>query len=292
MNRRDFLKLLLLSSASLALKASPLQFAPPIISARNKWVPKISSESFGFIAMGDMGTGWKTQYELIKLANNFSPENTPAVILLGDIIYPSAKPELIDPNFIKPFAPMLEKGFKFYPVWGNHDWIADKAVHLKSYFLAPDYYNFRIGPSEIWNLNSNEFDQKQANWLNSSLASSQAIWKIVNLHHSPYSSGLVHHNNVHLIKNLCPILDAHGVDLCLSGHNHLYERTDKINSTVYVVSGGGSASLHKFADKVDFPRLSINSSHHFLHVTGNYLNLSLKSIDIKGNLIDQTALTK
>jgi hypothetical protein len=235
-----------------------------------------------------MGTGWKVQYDLIKQISVVAGLE-PNVLLLGDIIYPSAKADLIDSCITKPFLPLLQKNCKMFPLWGNHDWMEQKAIYLKQYFAAPDYYQFRIGPAEFWNLNSNQFDSEQAEWLKRSLAQSQARWKIVSLHHSPYSSGQVHHNNEGLIKNLTPILAKHGVQLCLSGHNHLYERSKPINGVVYITSGGGSASLHKYIED-NLNTAYIKSTHHYLHISGNLQKLTVEAIDEKGKLIDSLSL--
>jgi predicted phosphodiesterase len=291
MKRRDFLKY---SLGGLFALCSNLggAFASSLIPAQNRWAPNIIGDNFSFLAIGDMGTGWKTQYDLVAQMSKFDATYCPAVLLLGDIIYPSAKKELINSNFIKPFQPMLSKGMRFYPVWGNHDWLEEKAIYLKEYFVAPDYYTFTIGPSQFWTLNSNNFDAKQQAWLSQSLQKSRASWKIVLLHHSPYSSGAVHHSSSNLINSLSPILSQNKVDLCLSGHNHLYERSQKINGVTYVVSGGGSASLHGFDQNVNFARAFIKPCHHFLHAFGNADTLTLNAIDSAGNTFDRLSLRK
>ena len=161
MQRREFLQKVFLSLWAFSSLQTQAQI--PIIHPSNHWLPQIDSKDyFGFLAFGDMGTGWKTQYNLISQMATNSPNLYPAIILLGDLIYPSAKANLIEPNIIKPFAPLASKGFRFYPVWGNHDWIEQKALFVKQYFDAPDYYTYKIGSAQFWTLNSNEFDDKQA----------------------------------------------------------------------------------------------------------------------------------
>ena len=297
MNRRQFLKISL--STLLALNCIPFNSKGLAVASngskiprKNKWLPRIDSDEFGFLAIGDMGTGWKTQKDLIALMSTLPANQFPAVLLLGDIIYPAAKADLLESNLIQPFEPMLKAGNIFYPCWGNHDWLEKEAIHLKQYFDAPDYYSFSIGPADFWALNSNKFDSAQANWLSNSLANSKSTWKIVFLHHSPYSSGKVHHTNKNMIQHVCPILNDYKVDLCLSGHNHLYERTEKIGNVTYIVSGGGSASLHSYEETVDFPRAYIDNIHHFIAVQGNSHNLSLKAFNLKGQAFDQLRLIK
>ncbi|MDJ0624772.1 MAG: metallophosphoesterase [Candidatus Caenarcaniphilales bacterium] len=294
MNRRNFLKALIgisfLFFASPNLLASSAGFT---LSERNRWTHIIEKDQFSFLAIGDMGTGWKTQYEIIEQMENHLNPGTDSVLLLGDIVYPYPTTEQdFKEKFEKPFKPLIDKELRFYPAWGNHDWHTEEAKLLKDYFVAPNYYTFVNGPAQFWAVNSNKFDSNQIKWLKESLSISKSPWKIVFLHHSPYSSGKGHHNNQHLIKNLTPILNEFNVDLCLSGHNHLYERSEKIGSTIYITSGGGSASLHKYDDKANFPRVKANSIHHFLLIEGNNKKLNLKAIDKIGNTIDSMNLEK
>jgi tartrate-resistant acid phosphatase type 5 len=82
--------------------------------------------------------------------------------------------------------------------------------------------------------------QSQLKELESSLKSSNAIWKIVVGHHPPRSNG--HHgNNTDLIENVEPLLSTYKVDAYFSGHDHDLEHLEFDDiSTQYFVSGGGS----------------------------------------------------
>jgi len=72
-----------------------------------------------------------------------------------------------------------------------------------------------------------------ATWLKSDLAATAQEWIIVYFHHPPYTHGS--HNSdsesdlISIRTNWVPILEAYGVDLVLSGHSHVYERTMLIN---------------------------------------------------------------
>ena len=44
---------------------------------------------------------------------------------------------------------------------------------------------------------------------------------------------------------LVPLMEEHGVDLVLLGHDHLYGRSRKVNGVTYVISGGGGSSLYR-----------------------------------------------
>ncbi|MDX1918112.1 MAG: metallophosphoesterase [Candidatus Caenarcaniphilales bacterium] len=295
-NRRDFLKkaltgLLTIGASSFTSFVNAFT-STETISSKNRWLPELTGDRAGFLALGDMGTGWKTEHDLVSLMTRYPTQEYPGVLLLGDLSYPSAEKHLLHQNIIDPFTPLFVRDYRFYPCWGNHDWKAEKARHVKEYFAAPDYFSFKIGPAEFWSLNSNLFDQKQAQWLDGCLAHSKAIWKIAFCHHPPYSSGKTHGGSTDLVRDLCPILSRHKVDLCLSGHDHLYERFNPIQGVNYIVSGGGSASLYDFKTETNLPRAFVKKCHHFLAVKYDTHQLSIKAIDLSGKTFDQSSVTK
>ncbi len=266
------------------------------LSAQNYKTPYQDTDEFGIFALGDMGTGWSNEYKLFSLIAKYPIKDYSAILLLGDISYPDGNPKLIESNITKPYKPVFEAGFKFYPAIGNHEFLFEKAKYIKEYFNVPYYYNFKIGSAEFWSLDVNSggarFDKEQAEWLKDSLVKSSAIWKIVFFHESPYSSGIVHGNNNYLIKNLVPILETNKVDLCLTAHNHLYERTEEINGVLYITSGGGSASLHKYDKAIGFNSAFVKSIYHFLKIKGNAKELKIEAINLENEVFDSIILNK
>lgn len=78
-------------------------------------------------------------------------------------------------------------------------------------------------------------------WLDDVLGSTaarEARFRIVAIHVPPYCERWID-GNAGLRQTLVPRLEQYGVDLCLSGHMHGYER-GKINGVQYVISGCGS----------------------------------------------------
>jgi hypothetical protein len=72
-----------------------------------------------------------------------------------------------------------------------------------------------------------------ANWLRKDLKNDDHKWKIAYFHHPPYTKG-THDSDMdtdsksrmkEMRENFLPILEKHGVDLVLSGHSHIYERS-------------------------------------------------------------------
>jgi 3',5'-cyclic AMP phosphodiesterase CpdA len=79
---------------------------------------------------------------------------------------------------------------------------------------------------------------EQLDWLDDALASSTNQWRVLALHHPPYSSGQ-HGSTPGAQERLVPLASRHKVDLVLSGHDHHYERVVPQDGVTYLVSGGG-----------------------------------------------------
>jgi hypothetical protein len=70
-------------------------------------------------------------------------------------------------------------------------------------------------------------------WLTNDLASTTQRWIIAYWHAPPYTKGTHDSDGNYVLdlpsgamrSNALPVLEAHGVDLVLSGHSHVYERT-------------------------------------------------------------------
>jgi hypothetical protein len=78
------------------------------------------------------------------------------------------------------------------------------------------------------------------NWLEQDLLATDAEWVVAFWHHPPYTKGS-HNSDVEfelrqMRQNFLPLLEAHGVDLVLSGHSHSYERSFLLDGH-YGVSG-------------------------------------------------------
>jgi 3',5'-cyclic AMP phosphodiesterase CpdA len=82
----------------------------------------------------------------------------------------------------------------------------------------------------------------QRNWIYNDITSSDAQWKVLLLHRAAYSAGKNINKPDTLImrETIIEIVDETGVDLVLSGHDHMYFRTQQVagdalcEDTVYV----------------------------------------------------------
>jgi len=69
----------------------------------------------------------------------------------------------------------------------------------------------------------NQKTAEQAAWLDEQLRESDALWRIVSMHHPIFSSG-EDRDSPERRAALLPVLQRHNVDLVLQGHDHTYAR--------------------------------------------------------------------
>ena len=79
-------------------------------------------DSLKFAVIGDNGTGATPQYEVAKQMLTWH-EKFPfvLVVMMGDNIYGSDRPQDFVKKFEAPYKPLLDAGVKFYASLGNHD---------------------------------------------------------------------------------------------------------------------------------------------------------------------------
>ncbi len=90
------------------------------------------------------------------------------------------------------------------------------------------YYSYDYDYAHFVVLNTNTIDDAQINWLKSDLdAASNAKWKIVMMHISPYATGdhSVKSDAEKIAEKLTPVFSSKHVDLVLQAHDHTYNKT-------------------------------------------------------------------
>jgi predicted phosphodiesterase len=123
----------------------------------------------------------------------------------------------------------------------------------------------------------------QYDWLERDLAASRgARWTILHVHEPPFCEtweGGYYDGQPELREHLVPLMEKYGVDICISGHAHTYERglphppynpaTGEGNTVAYLVTGGGGSHLdnRKFRE---WPQIDIPP--HRLEQTEDYLS--------------------
>jgi len=173
-------------------------------------------------------------------------------LMLGDNAYQDGKDSEFQAALFDTYPELLRTA-PVWPAFGNHDGhTADSATQSGAYydiFSLPTngeaggvasgteaYYSFDYGNIHFISLDSAESDRSPTGammtWLENDLTANDKEWVVAFWHHSPYTKGS--HNSdkesplIEMRQNALPILEAHGVDLVLSGHSHSYERSHLI----------------------------------------------------------------
>jgi hypothetical protein len=228
-------------AASRAPAQAPAQ-APVQARVRPSAIAPLSNKpgSLKFGVMGDFGTGKRSQYEMAaqmaRLHQSF-PYQT--VLLVGDNLYGSERPQDFRTKFELPYKPLLDAGVKFYASLGNHD--AREQRFYKLFNMDGKlYYSFSPKPEvRFFALESTYPVPEQIRWLEKELAGSRSDWKIVFFHHPLYSSGDRHGSDLRLREVLEPLFVKYGVSVVLTGHDHFYERVKPQKGITYFVVGSG-----------------------------------------------------
>ncbi len=128
-------------------------------------------------------------------------------------------------------------------------------------------------------------DSIQAEWLRQGLAASQAPWKLVILHHTPYTSSLRRAPDTDL---QWPFAEW-GADAVLSGHDHLYERF-VVDGLPYFVNGAGGASLYRFGRRESGSIVRYNRKHGAMLLQAGATCINFSFHNHLGDLIDSHTL--
>ena len=196
--------------------------------------------SLKFGVLGDFGTGERRQYELAaQMATIYGRFKYEIVVLVGDNLYGSQRPQDFKKKFETPYKPLLDAGVKFYASLGNHD--AREQRYYKQFNMDGKlYYSFSPKSSvRFFALDSTYPVPEQIQWLEKELAASNDDWKIAFFHHPLYSSGDRHGSDVRLRDVLEPLFLKYNVSVVLTGHDHFYERVKPQKGIAYFVTGSG-----------------------------------------------------
>jgi len=236
-----------------------------------------ADDRLSFVALGDNGSGGRQALAVAeRMALTYEAAPFGLVSLLGDICYYGNFRRRFNTVFRRPLGPLLDAGVGFELAIGNHDselHFSDEgldAIEAELELLGTPgrYYTTSHGPVDFFYLDSSipglygPRASEQLEWLDDALASSTNQWKVVALHHPPFSSGL-HGSTPGAQERLVPLLSRHHVDLVLSGHDHDYERVEPQDGVTYVVSGGGCKTTR--VGRSAFTAVA-ERTLHFLHV--------------------------
>jgi 3',5'-cyclic AMP phosphodiesterase CpdA len=186
------------------------------------------------------------------------------LLLLGDNVYPAGDPGGLDDTVFGPFGPVLDGGAELLAILGNHDVKGRRVDETQRRLGMPGrWWSRTMGDLLLVGLDSTRpGDPEQRAWLERTLRHPDARWKVVALHHPPFSAG--YQGSDHAAREtFVPLFERHGVQLVLSGHEHDYQRSTVMGGVTYVVSGAASGTRRTGND--DFTAVSF-SWHHFVEL--------------------------
>jgi len=262
-------------------------------SAPPKLMLPVKAGSVRFAVIGDTGSGTEKQRNvgdmMVKYRALFPFE---FVLMMGDNLYGGEAPQDFEKKFSEPYKALLDNKVKFYATLGNHD--LPLQVNYENFNMnGKEYYRFKKGNVAFYSLNSNYMDKKQVKWLEDELAKDTSEWKICFFHHPPYSSAKKHGSDDQLREVVEPIFLKYGVNVVLTGHDHVYERLKPQKGIYYFVSGaGGKLRSGDVSETSPLIEKSYDRDMHFMlfEVAGD--QMYFQAISRTGETIDSGLIAR
>jgi len=261
--------------------------------------PGDCSGSVRFAVLGDFGDAGKPEADVAELVESWEVD---FIVTAGDNNYPNGSAATIDKNigqyfqgYIYPYVGEYGSGAtenRFFPALGNHDWRTGSIQPHLDYFTLPGnerYFDLTLGPVQLFILDSDPMepdgrsvDSVQAEWLQAQMKASTAPWKIVTLHHAPYSSGSKHGDDPQMQWPYA----VWGATAVLAGHEHIYERLHVDNIVYYVNGLGGRKRIYPFGPSREGSAVRYNQDYGAMLVQADETCINFSFIDRSDELID------
>ena len=226
-------------------------------SCRFRTLPKPgSTRPFSFWVVGDSGTGSDSQKAVHTAFREWRKKAKTDVdfyVHVGDMAYNFGKDSEFQFGFFEIYADTL-RGLTCWPAMGNHEGgtsngSTGKGPYYDAYIVPTKaesgglpsgteaYYSWDYGRTHFIALNSHDLPRKadgaMAQWLKADLEKTKADWIIAYWHHPPYTKGSHDSDKekdlIEIREHILPIIESGGVDLVLTGHSHVYERSFLLN---------------------------------------------------------------
>jgi hypothetical protein len=230
-------------------------------------------QPFTFMVYGDTRNGGDVERTLVRAALAEAPE---FALHTGDIV-PRGDDEEGWASFFANEAPLLA-AVPFYPTVGNHELYKDPGGdHFRRFFVLPDggrerrYYSFTWGSARFIVLDGNGRFDEQTTWLEQTLATAEregGKHVFVLVHQSPLSTG-GHCGAGPVEEAWVRLFERHPVRAVFGGHDHCYQRLERMNVR-YFITGGGGAKIYQ--ERASCPLYDLDArrvyatEHHYLRV--------------------------
>lgn len=273
-----------------------------------------SDAPFRFLVYGDNRTDNAAHAAIVRA---MVPVASDFLVHTGDFVENGASPAQWQ-DFFEIEAPLLSARCLFSCV-GNHELTDGAGIEYARFFgptdpppgadparaakdapaaTRPEHLDgtFRWGNTRFFFINGmvSYKGTTDRSWLEKALADADGEpnlkWRVVVVHHGPWSSG-PHGNNARLHDaGVIPLLAKHKVDLVISGHDHIYERGWS-DGLAYLVSGGGGAPVYKIKSKLPQAR-KLESVRHFVEVSVSSSSMQIVATRLDGSTIERCGLSK
>jgi tartrate-resistant acid phosphatase type 5 len=234
-----------------------------------------AARPLSFLAFGDWGRdGAQHQRDVaVQMGKAAAELRSSFVASVGDNFYENGVQSATDPQWLSSFEtiytdPALQ--IPWYAVLGNHDYRGvpqaqiDYAAHSQRWKMPSRYYKvpgaeigapfadlFVIDSSPLVHQYRDKVEEAiaanvksqdaatQLAWLDKELGQSTARWKLVLGHHTIRSGGSGHGETRELVELVRPLLERHGVQAYINGHDHDLQHISD-GGVDYICCGAGS----------------------------------------------------
>jgi tartrate-resistant acid phosphatase type 5 len=278
-----------------------------------------------FIVVGDWGrSGEYFQKDVATQMGKASYQlGADFIVSTGDNIYPKGVASVHDPLWKTNFEDIytafsLQKDW--FPVLGNHDYAGNPQAELdygkisRRWIMPARYHSmekragdgtkvllvfmdtspfekgYHASTEEPFRSNIRSQDTTtQKEWLINTLKNSDADWKIVFGHHPLYTSGPRKGRINTVAASLQPVLESHGADLFIAGHEHVLEHDQLSPKLTHIISGAGSEVTPSTGNPLT---RFVASEHGFITCSVNKQGVFVQFINHEAKIIYTTQVKK
>ena len=266
-----------------------------------------------FLAFGDWGRlGEKDQREVAgQMGLAAAGLKAKFVISVGDNFYEDGVASVDDPQWQTSFEKVYTAESLQVPWWsilGNHDYHGNCDAQIaygktsRRWNMPARYYTRTERIDEANTVDFFYLDTtpmagyaveklfsrnlagqdiaKQVAWLKEALAASTAPWKIVVGHHPVYSGG-EHGDTPFIIKHVLPLLQEHGVQVYLNGHDHDLQHLQAGTVNLFCCGAGSKVRPTTVTPHTHFAK----SCPGFITVAVQADELAVRMIDDHGRMV-------
>jgi len=265
-----------------------------------------ATQGFSFIFMGDTQADpesgdYTTWGKLLKQAAQ--DESQPAFIMISGDLVNDGNDQKEWEAFYAAGGEVLDR-IKLYPAIGNHD----NTEFFKAKFDLPDngpegkegaFYSFDYGDAHFTVMDSNVMgaaSPEDIQWLKKDLFGTDKTYKIVMFHHPAYVAQDVPKDVMRaetIQEAFVPIMEEAGVDLVLSGHQHVYMRTYPMrkgkldeNGITYII--GNASGKHYTLGSYEYIACGVENQPVYSIITINEKGIFVETKNISGEILDST----